>query len=286
LSKLVQLDDARAELRTLGHIFLLQARHGVVHAGELARCLVGRGGRLLQLRDFDLARDLERAEIPEKGVLVRRETIGFLLQRAEAVGGAARERLCAIVRAGGSRGLLRGKRRDDSLLREKRSRNRRERGRERKAFHGCQERENYNIWIVRALGIDVGRRRIGLAISDATGTLATPLKTIAVESGSGVDLVASEIDRIAGEDDGLARIVVGLPVRLDGTANEQTSHVADFVTALRRRTPIEIVTADERLTSREAESRLAVGERDWKKRKARLDAAAAAIILQDYLDHA
>jgi putative Holliday junction resolvase len=45
-----------------------------------------------------------------------------------------------------------------------------------------------------------------------------------------------------------------------------------------------IVTEDERLTSREAESRLAVGERDWKKRKARLDAAAAAIILQDYLD--
>jgi putative Holliday junction resolvase len=57
-----------------------------------------------------------------------------------------------------------------------------------------------------------------------------------------------------------------------------------FVAALRRRTTLPVVEVDERLTSREAESRLAVRERDWRKRKARLDAAAAAVILQDYLD--
>jgi putative Holliday junction resolvase len=53
---------------------------------------------------------------------------------------------------------------------------------------------------------------------------------------------------------------------------------------LKRRTAIPVFEEDERLTSREAESRLAVRERDWRKRKARLDAAAAAIILQAYLD--
>ncbi len=57
-----------------------------------------------------------------------------------------------------------------------------------------------------------------------------------------------------------------------------------FIDALKQRTAIPIVAADERLTSREAESRLAVRERDWRKRKQKLDAAAAAIILQDYLD--
>ena len=57
-----------------------------------------------------------------------------------------------------------------------------------------------------------------------------------------------------------------------------------FIDALRSRTTVRIVTEGERLTSREAESRLAVNERDWRKRKEKLDAAAAAIILQDYLD--
>ena len=86
------------------------------------------------------------------------------------------------------------------------------------------------------------------------------------------------------EDDGVGTVVVGLPRRLDGTPSEQTASVQAFVTALAARISLPIVTEDERLSSREAESRLAVRERDWKKRKAKLDAAAAAVILQDYLD--
>jgi putative Holliday junction resolvase len=84
--------------------------------------------------------------------------------------------------------------------------------------------------------------------------------------------------------DGLAAVVVGRPVRLDGTANQQTSRVDALVVALRRRVALPVVTRDERLTSVEAESRLALQEKDWRVRKARLDAAAAAVILQDYLD--
>ena len=138
---------------------------------------------------------------------------------------------------------------------------------------------------MRVLGIDVGARRMGVAISDASGTLARPLETIAVATDAdAIDRVAERIARLTAEDDGLGAIVVGLPRSLDGSATAETARVTAFVEALRRRTPLPIATEDERLTSREADSRLAVGERDWKKRKEKLDAVAAAIILQDYLD--
>ena len=137
----------------------------------------------------------------------------------------------------------------------------------------------------RALGIDVGARRVGLAISDATQTLARPLTTLSVTStDDAVSRVTREIERLMREDDALVTIVVGLPVRLDGSPSDQTARVEAFIQALAARTPLPIVRADERLTSREAENRLAVRERDWRRRKQRLDAAAAAIILQDYLD--
>lgn len=137
---------------------------------------------------------------------------------------------------------------------------------------------------MRILALDVGRRRIGLAISDPSGLLARPLKTLAVADASAVDLVAAEVARLVAEDDGLGQIVVGLPRHLDGTASEQTAAVEAFIAALRPRIDLPLATEDERLSSREAESLLAVREKDWKKRKAQLDAAAAAVILQDYLD--
>jgi putative Holliday junction resolvase len=138
---------------------------------------------------------------------------------------------------------------------------------------------------MRVLAIDLGERRVGLAISDPTRTLARPLATLTVDPGQALDTVAHKIAQLASEDDGVAEIVVGMPVHLDGSPSKQTTRVAAFVDGLRTRTPIPIRTADERLTSREAESRLAVNERDWRKRKKTLDAAAAAIFLQEYLDH-
>lgn len=138
---------------------------------------------------------------------------------------------------------------------------------------------------MRVLAIDVGERRIGLAISDVSGTLARPLLTLTVRNADdAVEQVVAEIARLKAEDDGLSTVVVGLPVRLDGSPSEQTLRVAAFVDALKMRAGVPIVTADERLTSREAESLLAERTRDWRQRKARLDAVAAAIILQDYLE--
>jgi putative Holliday junction resolvase len=135
------------------------------------------------------------------------------------------------------------------------------------------------------LGIDVGARRIGLAISDASRTLARPLTTLTVSSkAEALRLVAGEIARLHAEDDSLAGVVVGLPAKLDGTPTDATSRVAAFVAALKTETALPVVTEDERLSSHEAESRLAINERDWRVRKAKLDAAAAAVILQDYLD--
>jgi putative pre-16S rRNA nuclease len=140
------------------------------------------------------------------------------------------------------------------------------------------------IWM-RALGIDVGARRVGLAISDVTRTLARPLTTLTVKGrDDAVARVVIEIERLSAEEDGLAAIVVGRPMKLDGSPSDQTAHVAAFVEALAARTSLPIAQMDERLTSREAESRLALRDRDWRRRKARLDAAAAAVILQDYLD--
>ncbi len=139
---------------------------------------------------------------------------------------------------------------------------------------------------MRALGIDYGKRRIGLALSDATGMLARPWKTIANDGGLArvAEAIALEISALSAEDDGLHVVVLGLPRRLSGEANEQTAAVEGLAERLRAACVVPVVLQDERLTSREAESLLARREKDWRKRKPLLDATAAAVILQDYLD--
>lgn len=132
----------------------------------------------------------------------------------------------------------------------------------------------------------MGERRIGVAISDATCTLARPVGVLRPSSleADALRLVAAEIARLRGEEDGVATLVIGLPRRLDGSPNDMTSKVQAFATRVGAETQLPVVLQDERLSSREAESRLAEREKDWRVRKERLDAAAAAVILQDYLD--
>jgi putative holliday junction resolvase len=142
---------------------------------------------------------------------------------------------------------------------------------------------------MRILGVDFGRRRIGLALSDVSGTLARPWRVVdagATPSASADRLAAIITDARSAPDDDIeiAAVVVGLPRRLNGDDTDQTQPAREFARQLADATGLGVTLQDERLTSHEAESRLAVRERDWRKRKARLDAAAAAIILQDYLD--
>lgn len=143
---------------------------------------------------------------------------------------------------------------------------------------------------MRIVGFDVGDRRIGVAISDASGTLARPVGRLCPADllGDAPRLAAAEITRLASaedaEADGVSAIVVGLPRHLDGSPNRMTARVTTFAAELGRLTGLPVTLQDERLTSHEAESRLATTEKDWRARKKRLDEVAASIILQDYLD--
>lgn len=141
---------------------------------------------------------------------------------------------------------------------------------------------------MRYLGVDLGTRRIGLALSDDSALLARPWQAVAAAATP--EASARLVDRLVTDhleslgEGALAGVVVGLPRRLNGEDTDQTVAAREFAHALAApgRPPVHL--QDERLSSREAEARLAVAERDWRKRKKQLDAAAAAIILQDFLD--
>ena len=139
---------------------------------------------------------------------------------------------------------------------------------------------------VRVIGIDYGERRIGLALSDPTGLLASPWKKIANDGNvaAAAQRLTVEVNALVAEPDGLDAIVLGLPRRLSGEDNDQTARVRKLAALLAAEVAIPIALQDERLTSHEADELLAQRERDWRKRKQQLDAMAAALILQDYLD--
>lgn len=140
---------------------------------------------------------------------------------------------------------------------------------------------------MRFVGVDYGRKRIGLAISDATAFLARPWQVVPLADPhpeTAAVMIADFFPRLMNEDDGVDGIVVGLPRRLDGTDTTLTEDVRTFARQLHMITGIEVFLLDERLTSVEAEAQLAVREKDWRKRKKQIDAVAAAIVLQDFLD--
>jgi putative Holliday junction resolvase len=150
---------------------------------------------------------------------------------------------------------------------------------------------HYPLPMPRILGIDFGRRRIGLALSDPTATLARPWRVVEIAAGATPEAAARQLATIVtdaraqpDEDLDISAIVVGLPRRLNGDDTDQTQPARDFAATLVSLTGLDVTMQDERLTSHEAETRLAERERDWRRRKARLDAAAAAVILQEYLD--
>jgi putative Holliday junction resolvase len=143
---------------------------------------------------------------------------------------------------------------------------------------------------VRVLGVDYGARRLGLALSDHTASLARPWRTITAGTTprASAQIVAQIIAAGAADDfsdaDGIQNVVVGLPRRLNGEDTDQTQAARAFAAALQDLSGLPVALQDERLSSREADSRLAIKEKDWRRRKEKLDAAAAAVILQDYLD--
>lgn len=135
------------------------------------------------------------------------------------------------------------------------------------------------------MGVDYGLRRVGLAVSDPTGTLATPVATLVRRAGKRPPLKG--MAEVAEEHD-VERIVVGLPLPLSGGEDEWCAEVRRVGEALAERTGLPLAFVDERFTSRQAER--AIRSSGLRKRdredKARIDAGAAALILQAYLDGA
>ncbi len=139
---------------------------------------------------------------------------------------------------------------------------------------------------MRALGLDVGERRIGLAFGDTDVPIGIPAGVLErTETGADVEAVLREARlREAGV------LVVGIPYTLRSTRGPQAETVEDFVAALRAATDLEIVTVDERFSTAEAQRRMAEARAPAGRGKARRpakgadDAAAAAVIVTRWLD--
>ena len=131
----------------------------------------------------------------------------------------------------------------------------------------------------RILAVDWGERRIGLAVSDDLGVLATGLSTLEIRGeAEAVARVADTIRTVEADS-----VVVGLPLTLKGERGEAARAVEHFVEALRRATPVEVALYDERLTSAMAERRMRErGERS-RGRKTRVDQGAAVALLEGWL---
>lgn len=133
----------------------------------------------------------------------------------------------------------------------------------------------------RALGLDIGTRRIGVALSDSGGTLATPYEVV-TRSGDR----ARDHGRIAAlaEEAGAEIVVVGLPLSLDGSVGPAARTVLDEVEELRARLRPPVVVWDERLSTAEAERRLRSAGVKGRARRRVVDQVAATVILQAWLD--
>ena len=132
---------------------------------------------------------------------------------------------------------------------------------------------------VRALGLDIGERNIGVAISDPTGTITRPLRTIARTSlKQDLETLRSLID----ECEAVA-LVVGYPRNMDGSIGPQAAKIESMIESLKT-LGVPVFKSDERLSSREAEQRMLESGLDSRERNSRRDEFAAAVILQRYFD--
>lgn len=133
----------------------------------------------------------------------------------------------------------------------------------------------------KILSIDFGSRRVGVAVSDALGLLAHDREPLRYQSIS--KLIQQICGIIAAEN--IAKIVIGLPLHMDGTEGEMAAQVRRFHTQLAEKVNIPIVLWDERFTSVQAERLLSERGISFSRDKGEIDRLAAVFILQSYLDH-
>ncbi|CCJ34632.1 Holliday junction resolvase RuvX [Caloramator australicus] len=133
---------------------------------------------------------------------------------------------------------------------------------------------------MRILGLDIGEKRIGIALSDPLGWIAQSLKTLERKS---IKNDVEEIIKII-NDYQVEKVVVGLPKNMNGTLGESGQKVMNFCEKLLEKINIELIYEDERLTTMAAEKVLIDADLSRKKRKGVIDSLAATFILQTYLD--
>lgn len=131
----------------------------------------------------------------------------------------------------------------------------------------------------RLLGLDPGERRIGVALSDSTGTIATPVRYIDATLENAFDMIRDLCFEYE-----VSGVVVGLPVSLDGSEGPSAQKARTFSESVRKVTGLPVHLQDERFTSHTAESALISGGVQRKKRKEKRDQVAAAVMLQSFLD--
>jgi len=133
---------------------------------------------------------------------------------------------------------------------------------------------------LRILAIDLGLARTGLAVSDPSGLLASPVGTLAERNSQKLLTLIAE----AAVKHGAGRLVVGLPKNMDGSRGESAVRAEEFAARLREMTGLPVVLWDERLTTKSAIGILNQTNTRGAKRKAVIDTVAAVLILQEYLD--
>jgi putative Holliday junction resolvase len=130
----------------------------------------------------------------------------------------------------------------------------------------------------RALGVDPGSARIGLALSDELGCMAHPLRTLKASPESAAEIAA------AAEESGSRTIVIGLPRNMNGTYGPAAEKSRVLAEAVMQRTSAKVILWDERLTTAAATKRLQEAGRNSREQRGVIDQAAAVQILQDWLD--
>ena len=133
---------------------------------------------------------------------------------------------------------------------------------------------------MKIMSVDLGKVRTGIALSDINEYLASPFCVIKERNR---EILAGKISNLAGENN-VSQIVIGLPLNMDGSEGESAKSAREFSKTLSKFTDAKILLQDERGTTISAHGYLNVTDTRGKKRKAVVDAVAATIILQDYLD--
>ena len=137
--------------------------------------------------------------------------------------------------------------------------------------------------VTKAIGLDYGAKTVGVAVTDGLGLTALSLETIRRKKEGHLRQTCARIEEIIKERE-IDTIIIGLPLNMDGSEGERAKKAREFADMLKRRTGIEPVMVDERLTTVEADELIRITGNHKNDRKAHIDSMAAAVILEDYLN--